>query len=669
MVRPRHGGGSLTFMSPAKLQLILQEAIAHHRAGRLDAADQGYARARAAAPRNFDALQLSGLVAYQQGRPADAVVLLRRARALNPNSALCEMRLGLACAALGDHAAAEVHLRAALALEPGLAEAWGHLGATLKQQGRLAEARAAWERSLVLKPGCGEVHDWLGALISETEGFPAAVPHFRRAVACPLSQAVSWANLGVALAQSGEPAEAHTCFDRALALDPSHRLALTGRAFLRQEAHRIPEAIAEYDAVLALHPRLHEVRSSRLLALHYLEEVSREELFAAHAAFGAAVDEGQSRGFPNRPDADRRLRVAFLSPDLRAHSVAYFLEPLLAHLDPSRFELLLYHDHPKVDAMSARLRAHAAVWRQFAGCTNATVEAAIRADEPDLLVDLAGHTGFNRLPLLARRLAPVQLTYLGYPDTTGLRAMDYRLVDAITDPAGEADAFHTERLVRFAPTAWSYAPPADAPEPAPRPTGAPVTFGCFNNFSKVSASTLRGWVRLLAAVPDSRLLLKGNGLTDPAMAADLRARLGALGVAGERLELLGRTPGLAAHLALYAQVDVALDTFPYHGTTTTCEALWMGVPVVTLAGDRHMARVGASLLTAAGHPEWIARDWDDYGRIAADLAGDPAWRARLRTGLREDLRRGPLLDHAGQAARFGAALRDCWARWCAAAGK
>jgi predicted O-linked N-acetylglucosamine transferase (SPINDLY family) len=260
----------------------------------------------------------------------------------------------------------------------------------------------------------------------------------------------------------------------------------------------------------------------------------------------------------------------------------------------------------------------------------------------------------------------VQITWLGYPDTTGLRAMDCRFVDAITDPVGEAEPFHTEQLVRFAPTAWIYQPPLDSPEVAPVPctAGAPVTFGCFNNFAKVSDSTLRGWARVLASVPQSRLLLKGHGLAEPALAATLRARLALLGVGQERIELLGRTPGVAEHLALYARVDVALDTFPYHGTTTTCEALWMGVPVVTLAGDRHAARVGVSLLTAVGRREWIARDWDDYVAIAAALAKDAAGRAAWRQSLRGEMRRSALLDHAGQAARFGNAVRQCWQNWC-----
>lgn len=654
-------------MSAANFQSLLQTAVTHHQHGRLTDADKIYTRVRVSAPGNFDAFHLSGLLAFQQGRHADAAKLLRRGLELNPRSALCKMRLGVTFAALGDHSSAEAHLRAAVALEPGLAEAWCHLGTALKALSRLPEAKAAYGQSLALKPDFAEAHDRLGALVSEIAGFAEAVPHFRRSVQLQPENVAARANLGVALAQAGAAGEALACFDQVLAAEPEHTLALMGRALVRQERGQVMEAIADYSTVLQRHPRNHEAHSGRLLARHYLAAINREDLFADHAAFGTVAAQLPGAALANTADPARPLRLAFLSPDLRAHSVAYFLEPLLANLDRGQFEIYLYHDHPRVDAMSERLKVHAAQWRHLAGLPHTAVEARIRADTPDILVDLAGHTGLNRLPLFARRLAPVQLTYLGYPNTTGLREMDYRFVDAITDPAGEADALHTEQLVRFAPTAWSYAPPAAAPECAPPPSVAAgaVTFGCFNNFSKVNDLTLRAWSEVLTAVPGSRLLLKAQGLEEPASAARLRGRLGGLGIDGSRVELLGRTAGLAAHLATYARMDIALDTFPYHGTTTTCEALWMGCPVVTLPGDRHASRVGASLLTAVNRPQWIARDWADYVRIAAELAADPAGLARERTQLRGALRGSPLMDHAGQGARFGAAVRTCWTAWCA----
>ncbi len=653
-------------MSPAQLQSLLQQGIAHHRAGRLKEAAALYRRLQAVAPKNFDVLHLSGTVALQQGAHGEAADLLRRALKLDPRSAVCALRLGLACIGLGEIAAAERHLRDSLERDPLLPEAWCNHAITLGALGRSSEARAGYERAIKLKPDYAEAHDRLGALVFYTDGFAAAVPHFRRMVDLEPGNATAWSNLGATLGQSTSPEEAFLCFERALALEPAHAQALTARALIWQLTYRVPEALAGYGEVLAKYPRHYEAHSARLLAQHYVDGVDRATLFAEHVAFGRACAAPEIVQWTNLPEPGRRLRVAFLSADLRKHSVAYFLEPLLAHLDPAQFEVYLYHDHPKVDEMSAKLQVHAAQWRNFAGRTGDAVVGEVRSDAPDIVIDLAGHTGVNRLPLLARRLAPVQVTWLGYPDTTGLPAMDYRFVDAITDPVGEAEAFHTEQLVRYSSTAWSYQAPEDTPEPAPPPSsaGAPITFGCFNNFSKVSDSTLRGWARILASAPGSRLLLKGHGLTEPALAAAVRSRLAQLGVGAERVELHGWTPSTAAHLALYARVDVALDTFPYHGTTTTCEALWMGLPVVTLAGGRHASRVGVSLLHAIGRPEWVARDWDEYVAIAVKLAQDPAGLTKVRQSLRAEMLASPLLDHAGQAARFGAALRECWKTWC-----
>jgi len=611
----------------------LQETAVHLQAGRLEAAARLCAQARAVAGREPNVLNLSGLVALQQERFADAAGWLGTAARLQPRSSAIQLRLGFALAKLGRHEEAEAALRAALALAPGDAEAWDTLGFVLKARGQLDESIRAHRCAVELKPG----------------------------------RALSWYNLGHALLFAGQPSEALECQDRALAADPAFAKAQFGRALALQQSHRIPEAVAAFGEALRAEPGNHAARSYRLMALNYLDGCPREGLFAEHANFGEAVGAPPaSPAFTHALKPGRRLRLAFLSPDLREHSVAYFLEPLLAHLDPAKFETVLYHDHFVTDAMSGRLRAHACLWRNFVGQPADAVEAVIRADAPDILLDLAGHTGLNRLPLFARRLAPVQVTYLGYPNTTGLRAMDYRLVDPVTDRVHDSDSLHTEKLVRFAATAWSYQPPANAPEVAVRPAaaGAAPTFGCFNNFAKVTDTALAAWSRLLAAVPGSRLRLKATGLGEPAVAAQVRARLERTGFDLARVELIERTPGVAEHLALYHDVDVALDTFPYHGTTTTCEALWMGVPVVTLAGDRHASRVGVSLLKAVGRAEWVAETWDDYLRVAADLVRDPVQLARQSLGLRGLMRLSPLMDHAGQGARFAAALRACWVEWC-----
>jgi predicted O-linked N-acetylglucosamine transferase (SPINDLY family) len=668
-------------MNPSQLAKSLQEALRLHLAGRLDEAAVLYARVRAASPRNFDAAHLAGTMALQQGRFGAAAATLTEARRLNPRSAICALRLGVALLALGRPVKAEGELRAALLLDATLPEAWFHLGRTLEQLGRIGEAVMAAERAIAARPDFAEAHALLATLLIGARGHAAAEPHLRRVVELQPDLAPGWANLGIALVYLGRLTEAVACLDRALQLDPQLHHAYAGRGLARERCHRIAEAAADYARALAGDPTHHQARSARLMALQYLDGIPREDRWREHLAFGEAVEGGAPAPVPGPRRAEarddgmgeavsaggRRLRIGFLSPNFRAHSVAYFIEPLLEHLDRTRFELFLYHDHPVFDGTSERLRSRADHWRHLAGCPAAAAEAALRADGLDILVDLAGHTELNRLPLFARRLAPVQATYLGYPDTTGLRSMDFRLVDGLTDPPGAAADHCTEELVRLAPTAWCYRPPDEAPLPAVPPSarGGPVTFGCFNNFAKVTDRSLHAWARLLAAVPDSRLLLKSFGLGAPALQAAVRRRLAAVGLDPDRADLVDHAPSTAAHLALYARVDVALDTFPYHGTTTTCEALWMGVPVITLAGDRHASRVGVSLLAAAGHPDWIAGDWDAYVGLAARLASDPVRLAGWRAGLREELRRSPLLDHAGQAARLGAAFEKM-GRACAA---
>jgi predicted O-linked N-acetylglucosamine transferase (SPINDLY family) len=521
---------------------------------------------------------------------------------------------------------------------------------------------AAYRKAVELRPDSAEAHDNLGGLLVESEGHAAAEPHFRRATELAPNEPKSWCNLGLCIAYRKDVAGAVACFDRAIALAPNLSKAYAGRGLTFERLHRLADAVADYRRAIQLDATAWDARSCLLLDLHYLPDVSREEIFAEHRAFGEALTRAQPlppAAAYQPPPENRPLRVGFFSPDLRAHSVAYFLEPILRHLDRSRFELFLYHDHATVDWMSERLKSGAAGWRHIAGVPHDTVATLVRADHLDLLFDLAGHTGFNRLHVLGRRLAPVQATYLGYPDTTGLPAMDYRLTDSHADPVGDSDAFNTEQLLRFSPSAWCYSANPKAPEPrlpVREAADSGLTFGCLNNFTKVTDSLLGAWGRIIAAVPNARMLIKNHGLDDSARQDAVRNRCSRLGLDPARLVMLGRSDRMEDHLATYHQIDIALDTFPYHGTTTTCEALWMGVPVITLAGDRHVSRVGCSLLTNVGHPEWIAWDWDEYVAKAASLAADAPQLARLRRGLRDEMQRSVVFAAEAQAARFAEAM-------------
>lgn len=618
-------------MNPAQIQRKIQDGLSLQQKGRLPDAAAIFAQIRAVAPQNFEGWHLGGNMALLQGNPAAAAELYARAVRLNPRSAVAATCLGVARMAMGDFPGAEPHLRTAVRLEPRNAEIWNQLA----------------------------------TLLSTASRFDEAVKCHRQAVTFNPKSAQAWHGYAATLANQNIAAEALDCEKRALAIDPNYAPARRGYATTLQKCHRIPEAVKEYDALLAQNPRQFDVQSHRLFALNYLSESTPASLFTAHQAFGALFETvPHPPAFTGVRDSARKIRVAFFSADFREHSVAYFMEPLLRLLDRSHFDILLYNFCTKPDVMTNHLRGLASLWRDFPSNVENVVEPVVRGDAPDIVVDLGGHTGHSLMPLFARRLAPVQISYLGYPNTTGLSAMDYRLVDETTDPAPEADAFATEKLIRFSPCAWAYTPPATAPNPSPPPClkNGYITFGSFNNFSKVTDEMLGVWSQLLAEVPGSRLLLKSVGLADPAIIAQIQERMRRLGVPIDRVELSGARATTAEHLAAYSLIDIALDTVSYNGTTTTCEALFMGVPVVTMRGNRHAARVGASLLQTVGHPEWIAESRDDYRKIAADLASGPAELESIRKKLRNDLSQSLLMNHAEQAARYGAALRHCWQR-------
>lgn len=649
-------------MNPQAIAQLLAQAVAHHQAGRAAAARPLYTQIQRAAPAGFDAWHLGGLAALQLGDHAAADTQLTRALQLKPDSAPALLRLGVAKAALGRLDEAAGLLQRAAVRDPKAAEPWEHLAAVERRRGRLDEAIQAARAVCALRPDSPEAFFRVCHLAIARSGMGGALPVLEEAARRWPENAEAWKNLGTALANLHRARPALEALQRAARLRPDLPGIDLGLGLAHQQAGRPPEAIEAYGRVLAADPAHAEAGSARLLCLNYSDASDAATIASAARAYGAARPRrGPAWRAPAPWDGIRPLRVAVVSPDLRRHAVAQFFLPLLAHLPPGQLDVSLYHDHPVEDAVSAELKKHAARWTNLAGLPHEAVRDRLRADAPDLLLDLAGHTGFNRLPVYAERVAPAQVSYLGYPGTTGLAEMDFRLTDAFADPEGTTEAWHTEKLVRFSPCAWAFSPAPDSGDvEMPRGgAGEPVVFGSFNTPAKLSDATLRLWARVLAATPGSRLLLKGHGFDEPEIAVDWRARLAACGLDPERVELVGRIASTGGHLALYAKVDVALDPFPYHGTTTTCEALWMGRPVVTLAGAEHRSRVGVSLLSAAGHAEWIAKDADSYAAIASSLALDLGGRRALAASLRADLSRGPLLDHAGQARAFSSALRGC----------
>lgn len=531
---------------------------------------------------------------------------------------------------------------------------------------------ALYAQALRIAPTHPKIRQNLGGTLMAMGRTDEAERQFRIVVALQPDYALPY--LGISMIAAGgknrlEDAAAGCA--RGLALDPSAGNVWFNLGFYRQRQGRAEEAAGCFRRAHDLLPDKAFTFSQLLLCLNYLER-SGAELLAEHRRAGALLAEEAASGpapHANPPDPKRPLRIGYLSVDFRSHLGGYFLTPLFDRHDRDAFRIHVYSMLPAnaKDAVTARLAGRADVWRDVEGTSDAELAALIRRDGVDILVDLFGHTRYNRAGMLPHRPAPVQVTWLGYPNTTGIPGVDYRLVDAVSDPPGDADAHASETLVRLPVPFLCLRPPADAPDIVPLPAGriGRVTFGSFNALAKLSPSTVRVWAELLKAVPRARLLLKDSALDCPKTADQLRRRFAAHGVEDDRLTLIGWMEGKTALFDLYNQIDIAVDPFPYNGTITSCDALWMGAPLVALRGDRHAARVGASLLTAIGLPDLIAEDTEGYVAVAAGLARDLGRLMDLRIGMRERLLASPLCDEAGFVATLEDTYRDLWARWCA----
>ena len=609
--------------------------LAHHQVGRLAEAEAIYRQILAVHPGNPESLGNLGVIACQLGRYEAAADLFRQAIKANPNLAGYHNSLGTALKELGLFHAAMDAFRTALELDPKHVAAHYNIASALNAIGQHDAAILSYQAAIQLKPDYAEAYNNMGGVLEGQGQGDEAIAAYRSALRINANFAEAHNNLGIALSRQGLVEEGIAALRRALEFNPDFTVAHSG-----------------------LLAHLHYLPDSTPFAL--FEEHRRWDRIHARPLAKLITPHGNDR------DPERRLRIGYVSPDFWKHAVGFLLEGLLASHDRARVEIFCYADVVREDTFTGRLREHAGHWRTISGRTDEQVAALVREDRIDVLVDLAGHTARNRLLVFARKPAPVQVTYLGYPDTTGMSAIDHRLTDAHADPPGTTEHLHTEHLMRLPDCAWCFRPSDEAP-----PVGAPpvlhtgnITFGCSNIRPKITGEMLVLWAKLLNDVPGSRLLLKNSGFQESSVRQRTLASLAKAGISPGRVEFVGLVPTLAEHLAIYGRVDIALDTFPYHGTATTCEALWMGVPVVTLAGRTHTSRVGASLLTNVGMPELIATSADDYIRIAALLASDVQRLSGLRSNLRERMAASPLMDGPRFARNVEKAYRTMWRAWC-----
>ena len=572
-------------------------ALEHHRAGRLAEAERRYREILQREPEHADSLHLLGVIALQGGNLVSALALVQRAVSLRPDAAVCRNNLGQVFDRLERYDEAARCYEAAIELDPGYAEATNNLGYVLARQDRLTEAEILYRKAIDLDPEYAEPHANRGNLLKDRGELDAAIDCYRRAI--------------------------------------------------------------------ELRPDLSALHSNLLLTLHYHPGCSPADLAREHRAWAerhvAPLAAGR-RPHENGPEPDRRLRVGYVSGDFREHPVARFILPVLRERDRRQVEVVAYSDVTTPDAVTGLLREHVDRWRDVAVLGDAQLADVVRADGIDILVDLAAHSGHNRLLTFARKPAPVQITYLAYCSTTGVDAIDYRVTDRFLDPPGESGDY-AETSIYLPHCYWCYsAPPLpDSRRPATERRTGPPTFGCLNNFAKVTDVTLDLWTRLLRRAPDARLLLYAR---TEAHRDRVRGTLRAAGVEESRAAFVGRQ-SLADYLETYRLIDVALDPHPYGGGTTTCDALWMGVPVVSLAGRTAVSRAGSTLLANVGLEHLVARTAGQYVELAAELIRDAAGLAGSRSALRERIESSPVMDAPRFVRGLEALFRSIWRDWCA----
>ena len=677
---------------------------AYLRTGHADRAIIAFRNSTILNPGHPDAYANLGIALRETGKYQDAERSLRKALAINPDHPEANNGLAGIFDLQGRHKDAEPYARRAVTASPGTTEYIVQLATILRNDRRYADSQNAYEQALQRSPDNPRLLYELGSVLREQNLFEEAKTHYARAMKlAPRSTDVLrnsadffrsirkneeaadayhqlieitdspdsslYNNYAITLRDLDRFDEAEQMYMKSVELAPENAAGYNNLAILSMEMGKADESIELYAKAIELDPNYGSARSNMLFFMNYSERFSPEDLFAAHLEWQKYHAEPVVAGSDyhgNSSDPGRKLRIGYLSADLYGHAVSYFIDAALKYHDRENFEVYCYAHVLTPDDITKRLTSFVSKFRYIHQLNAREVAHLIREDEIDILIELGGHTAGNRLDVVALRPAPVQVTWIGYPNTTGLDCVDYRFVDEITDPVGRADETHTEQLWRLPRSFTCYTPTglnlAESKTPPSEEDGY-ITFGSFNNSSKLSASTIKTWAKILERVPTAKLLLKSASFSDDDTKERFRKRFMDLGVEPERIELFGRLR-TEDHLLLYNKIDIALDPFPYNGTTTSCEAIMMGVPIVTLAGDRHAARVTASILHQVDLDNLVGSDEDDYVKRAVNLANDPERLSAIRRSLRDTMLASALCDGPGHTKEIETAYREMWQRWC-----
>ena len=602
---------------------------------------------------------------FQQGRHSEAEELLRRILDANPVHVDANHLLGVIAGMRGDFDLAEALISKAITHGPPQALCHFNLGLAMFGGGRLKEALAAFDEGILLDSDQADFHNRRGVVLQEMGRLDDSLLALDRAIHLQPGLAGAHNNRGITLRKLDRLNEARHSYDRAIDLSPDYKEAYTNRGHVLKELGYPEEARHDYRKALDLNATFTAAHSNLLFLLAAEANLPPEEMLGQLRHWDDIQgEEGRSHPLPVRTvdtTPERKLRIGYVSPDLRMHSVSYFFAPLLVTHDRNRFEVYCYAARRSAlsDDVTERLRAISDHWRFVYELSEAQLARQIYDDRIDILVDLAGHTGGNRLQAFTYRPAPVQATWLGFFSGTGLRAMDYWITDEVLHPADTRE-LSVEKISRL-PRCWvCYEPPVQAPAVAPCPNrDGRVMFGSFSNLSKLTPGVIETWSRLMRELPRSQLLLMDKTLNEAITRERIRGQFERHGISSLRLVLIPGAP-FREYLSTYARVDIVLDPFPRTGGTTTAEALWMGVPVVTLAGTRYVERISASKLMAVGLEDMITTSRDEYIETAIALANDPDRRSDLRANLRGRMERSPLCDATGHARAMEAAYTAMW---------
>ena len=693
-------------LSPAQLEELrreLKQAEDLTTSGITAAAEKVYRSLLSRFPGHPVALQGLGLLKHSQGNHEEALRLLREAAARAAGAVEIRCNLAAVLGQLGRHSEAAGELRQAVGLKPDYPDGWRNLGVALERCRKFDDAIAAYRRALALNPddalswaflgnACRQLKMWteaarayhrsidlgngsaqvrycFGIVLQSLKLHDEALAQLRLAVSLRPGYSRARSRMARSLGRAGRYVEAAAVLRTGMELDPANLEFQSHLAFVAGELGELDEAISCFRTQLAANPQAADARSSLLYTLHYHAMSTPEMLYQEHLEWGKRhvnPDAVLQNVHGNDRDPNRRLRIGYVSPDFREHTVPRFISPVIKNHDRDQFEIYCYSNSDREDSVKARLKQWASHWREIRSLTDDEADRLIRGDKIDILIDLRGHAADNRLLLFARKPAPVQALMVGYFDTTGLPTMDYRITDEQQDPTGVSDRYHVEKLARLPESSWCYAADDDAPSIAELPAlgNGYVTFGSLNKIIKLTPECARLWAQVLRTVGDSKLMLV---LPGPDSQRAVRERLAGFGLPSDRVILVEKAPTRSAYLDRYRNVDIVLDTFPFPGITTTCDGLWMGVPVVTMAGATSVSRAGRSIVSATGLIKLAATTEAEYVTVAASLAHDIPALTELRAAMRERMRNSPLMSHIEFTRRLESTFRDMWRQWASGA--